>query len=123
MTMKNNHKQNFFHLASLGFGLLSIWPYFLVWAGPALLKIEAVKDILGPVVGITVLFIAPCNGVPLGVTGIILGIFALVKITPAQRKTIVIAIALLGILVSISGCISNISFLSNLTPWNSVPPQ
>ena len=59
----------------------------------------------------------------LGVTGIILGIFALVKITPAQRKTIVITIALLGILVSISGCISNISFLSNLTPWNSVPPQ
>lgn len=125
MTMNNrpDHKPNFFHLASLGSGLLSIWPYFLVWIGPLLLKIETAKEILGPVIGVSALFIAPCNGIPFGISGIILGIFAFAKTASVPQKTIVISIAVIGILISISGCISNVWYFSNLVPWSSVPPQ
>jgi hypothetical protein len=122
MTTENkpDYKQNFLHVASLGLGLLSIWPYIVLpFAKP--LMVEGLPSIIGAFMGVAMLIIAPFNGVPFGFAGIITGIIALVKTVPTKQKTLVIAMAILGILISLAGCISNIWYFSNLTPWNSVP--
>ncbi len=110
------------HIGSIILGGLAIWPYPIVWAANAL-QPESLPSPLGALLGILLLFIAPCNGVPFGLAGILSGIIGLARLAPTSKKPLVITLAILGILLSIAGCASNIYFFSNMEPWNSVPQQ
>jgi hypothetical protein len=87
---------------SLVAGLLSVWPY-LIWviAIPITRNAElpsAVENILG----IIVLLIVPCNGIPFGLAGIALGTLAL------QRSRNIFSV--IGILSGLLGCAGNIAY-------------
>jgi hypothetical protein len=117
------NRQNFLHIFSLVLGVLAAWPYPILLAAPTILKMNSLPVPIGAFVGVVMLIIAPCNGIPFGFAGAITGIFALVKRVPAKRQSVVIVIAIIGLLLSIAGIISNIWYFTHLTPWNSVPQQ
>ncbi|MCB0103230.1 MAG: hypothetical protein H6635_07485 [Anaerolineales bacterium] len=110
------------HIVSVVLGGLSIWPYPIVWAANAF-QPESLPSFLGAVLGIVLFFIAPCNGVPFGLAGMIAGMVGVVRSKPISKRNLVVGLALFGILVSIAGCASNIYFFSNMVPWNSLPQE
>lgn len=114
--------QGIWHIASVVLGGLSIWPYPIVWVTNAL-HFDSLPSPFWGLLGIVLLFIAPCNGVPFGLTGILSGSVGLIRLASSNKKPLVTALAIFGILLSIAGCVSNIYFFSNMEPWNSVPQQ
>ena len=116
---KPDYRQNFLHIVSLGFGCLSIWPYILALIMPPLGSHPAGIDLK---ILIIVFIFAPWSGILMGTTGIISGVFAFIKLIPTPHKQVVIAITILGIILSIIGGISNILIMPVLFEWNRTFP-
>lgn len=83
-------------------GLLSIWPY-LAWAVaiPLTRRVD-LPVVVDNILGVIVLLVVPCNGIPFGLAGIIIGILALRK----QRNIL----AIIGILSGLLGCAGNLIY-------------
>lgn len=120
--INKDYRQNFLNILSLVFGIMAFWPYPLVWLMDSL-GMSNLPEALGMLTGIILLIIAPCNGIPFGIAGVLTGIFALIKMVPSDKRTIVIFTAIIGITLGIAAITANILYFGNLQPWNSVPQQ